>query len=129
MKLVGLPIAVANARPEAQEHSVYVTTAHGDPGVARELAEWLLELGGEKKTIFAHYMQTTQKKQITTLRSRALPSYQVTRSPSVLPNLNFRQRSPAPWWLGIQRTMEVRGGVPGMPQDLLTRPYRAIARR
>ena len=55
MKLVGLPIAVANARSEAK---VYFTTG---PGVARELAEWLLELGGEKKTIFAHYMQTTQK--------------------------------------------------------------------
>lgn len=62
MKPVGLPISVANARPEAKDHRVYVTTAAGGPGAVRELSEWLLELRGGKEAIFAQYMQTNEER-------------------------------------------------------------------
>ena len=63
MKLVGLPIAVANARPEVMEYSVYVTSSQGGHGAVREISEWLLDLRGEKEAIFAHYLQTQQEKE------------------------------------------------------------------
>ena len=81
MKLVGLPISVANARPEAKEHSVYVTTAAGGHGAVRELSEWLLELRGEKEAIFAQYMQTREEKEANHISEpdvSALPTYSVT---------------------------------------------------
>ena len=81
MKLVALPIAVANARPETKEHSVYVTTAAGGHGAVRELAEWLLELRGEKESIFAHYLLTKEEKAANNTAEQdisVLPSYSIT---------------------------------------------------
>ena len=81
MKLVGLPISVANVRPEAKDHSAYVTTAAGGHGAVRELSEWLLELRGEKEAIFAQYMQTREEKaanHISDPDASALPTYSIT---------------------------------------------------
>jgi len=81
MKLVGLPISVANARPEAKDHSVYVTTDPGGHGAVREVAEWLLELRGEKESIFAQFMQTSQEKAknpISESDLSSLPTYSIT---------------------------------------------------
>ena len=78
MKQVSLPIAVANARPEVKEHSVYVTSAPGGHGAVREVAEWLLELRGEKEAILAHYLETRQEKadhQTTEPDVSVLPNY------------------------------------------------------
>jgi len=52
MKRVGIPIAVQNATPEVKECSVYVTRAHGGHGAVREVAEWVLELRGDKERVF-----------------------------------------------------------------------------
>ena len=81
MKIVGLPISVANARPETKEHSVYVTEASGGHGAVRELAEWLLELRGEKESIFTQYLQTTQEKADNAtpeVHLDVLPTYSIT---------------------------------------------------
>ncbi|MDA1129129.1 MAG: HAD family hydrolase [Chloroflexi bacterium] len=85
MKIVGLPISVANARPEAKAHSVYVTEAAGGHGAVRELAEWLLELRGEKESIFAQFLQTRQEKEANSTPEAsvdALPTYSITDRPS-----------------------------------------------
>ena len=47
MRLVGLPIAVQNARPLVKEYSKHVTQARGGHGAVREAVEWLLELRGD----------------------------------------------------------------------------------
>ena len=49
MKMVGMPIAVQNARPEVKECSRFVTSAAGGHGAVRDAVEWLLDLRGEKK--------------------------------------------------------------------------------
>ena len=49
MKMVGLPIAVQNARPEVKECSRFVTPSPGGHGAVRDAVEWLLDLRGEKK--------------------------------------------------------------------------------
>lgn len=80
MKIVGLPIAVSNARPEAKDHSVYVTTTPGGHGAVRELAEWLLELRGEKESVFAQYLQTSQEKEVNNIPRpdvSVLPTYSI----------------------------------------------------
>jgi len=81
MKLVGFPISVANARPEVKDYSVYVTTAAGGHGAVRELAEWLLELRGEKQAIFDNYLLTKEEKeqnQIAEQDTSVLPGYSIT---------------------------------------------------
>lgn len=52
MKRVGLPIAVQNAAPEVKAISVYVANATGGHGAVREVAEWLLDLRGDKERVF-----------------------------------------------------------------------------
>ena len=47
MRLVGLPIAVQNARPEVKESSRFVTPTPGGHGAVRDAVEWLLDLRGE----------------------------------------------------------------------------------
>ncbi len=47
MKEVGLPIAVANARPQVLERAVAVTTAEGGRGAVREVCEWILRARGD----------------------------------------------------------------------------------
>ena len=51
MRLIGLPIAVQNAAPEVKENCVYVSQANGGHGAVREIAEWLLELRGDKEQV------------------------------------------------------------------------------
>ena len=51
MRLIGLPIAVQNAVPEVKENCIYVTQASGGHGAVREIAEWLLELRGDKERV------------------------------------------------------------------------------
>lgn len=55
MKRVGLPIAVANARPEVKAQSVYVTQARGGHGAVREVIDWLLELRGQKEEVYGFF--------------------------------------------------------------------------
>lgn len=52
MKLVGLPMAVGNARPEVKACSKYVTSALGGHGAVREIIDWLLDLRGEREMAF-----------------------------------------------------------------------------
>ena len=52
MKRVGIPVAVQNATAEVKKCSVYVTRAQGGHGAVREVAEWLLELRGDKERVF-----------------------------------------------------------------------------
>jgi 3-deoxy-D-manno-octulosonate 8-phosphate phosphatase (KDO 8-P phosphatase) len=52
---VGLPVAVANARPEAKQFAVYVTQSCGGRGAVRELADWLLKREGKWDSIVARY--------------------------------------------------------------------------
>jgi len=52
LKLVGLPIAVANAASEVKDYSSYVTRASGGHGAVREVAEWLLNLSGNKDRVY-----------------------------------------------------------------------------
>jgi len=87
MKIVGLPISVANARPEVKDHSVYVTTAAGGHGAVRELAEWLLELRGEKDEIFANYLLTKEEKE---------QNHMAEQDISVLPVYSITERSTTP---------------------------------
>jgi 3-deoxy-D-manno-octulosonate 8-phosphate phosphatase (KDO 8-P phosphatase) len=51
MRSVGLPIAVANARPEVKEVALYTTTESGGNGAVREAVEWLIEMRGQKGKI------------------------------------------------------------------------------
>ena len=51
MESVGLPIAVANARPEVKARALYVTTASGGHGAVRESVEWLLKLREQFKDV------------------------------------------------------------------------------
>ena len=51
MKRVGLPVAVADARPEVIRRALYVTRAFGGHGAVREAIEWILEARGEKRSV------------------------------------------------------------------------------
>jgi len=52
LRLVGLPIAVANAVPAVKETCAYVTQAAGGHGAVREAVEWLLELRGDRERVY-----------------------------------------------------------------------------
>ena len=54
---VGLPIAVANAVPEAREAAVHVTTARGGEGAVREVVEALLRARGEWEDAVQRYVE------------------------------------------------------------------------
>jgi hypothetical protein len=47
MGMVGLPVAVANAREEVKARALYVTKAPGGEGAVREVVEWLLACRGQ----------------------------------------------------------------------------------
>lgn len=47
LRRVGLPIAVANARPEVKTHAAYVTDAPGGRGAVREVVELILKAQGK----------------------------------------------------------------------------------
>ncbi len=46
MNECGVPIAVANARPEVKRAALYVSRGRGGDGAAAEIIEWLLRLDG-----------------------------------------------------------------------------------
>jgi YrbI family 3-deoxy-D-manno-octulosonate 8-phosphate phosphatase len=56
MRSVGLPIAVANARPEVQAAALHITAASGGNGAVREAVEWLLEMRGQKNSVMARFL-------------------------------------------------------------------------
>lgn len=58
MRRVGLPVAVANARPQVKARSVYVTRSTGGSGAVREVAEWLLELRGQTEAVLGPFLKT-----------------------------------------------------------------------
>ena len=51
MSRVGLPIAVADARPEVIRRALHVTRAFGGHGAVREAIEWILEARGELRSV------------------------------------------------------------------------------
>ncbi len=55
MRRVGLPLAPANALPEVKDECLQVAEKEGGAGAVRELADWLLELRGEKEEIYDYY--------------------------------------------------------------------------
>ena len=56
LRLVGFPVAVANARPQVKEHAAYVTEASGGHGAVREVAELVLEARGLWKSLLEKYL-------------------------------------------------------------------------
>jgi len=54
---VGLPIAVANAVPEAKAAARVVTTLAGGQGAVREVAELILKARGEWQSLITKYFQ------------------------------------------------------------------------
>ena len=57
MAKVGLPIAVANARPEAKERALYVTKASGGHGAVREVTDWILRCKGLMDSLLEEWIQ------------------------------------------------------------------------
>ena len=55
LALVGLPMAVCNAREEVKARAHYVTAACGGNGAVREAAEWLLACQGNLGTVLASW--------------------------------------------------------------------------
>jgi len=55
MRMAGLGVAVANARPEVIGVAHHVTRAAGGAGAVREAAEWLLKIQGKWDGILARY--------------------------------------------------------------------------
>jgi 3-deoxy-D-manno-octulosonate 8-phosphate phosphatase (KDO 8-P phosphatase) len=53
--LVGLPMAVRNARQEVKARAHYVTAACGGDGAVREVAEWLLACQGNLEAVLAKW--------------------------------------------------------------------------
>jgi len=56
LRRVALPVAVANAVPEARASAVFVTNAAGGRGAVREFCEALLRARGEWETAVARYL-------------------------------------------------------------------------
>ena len=52
MKMVGLPIAVGDARREVKECSRYVVPTSGGHGAVRDIIEWILELRGDAEEAY-----------------------------------------------------------------------------
>lgn len=55
MSLVGLPIAVANARPEILRLAAWVTRASGGGGAVREAIEFILRAQGKLETLWQEW--------------------------------------------------------------------------
>lgn len=56
LQRVGMPIAVANARPEVKAACRYVTEARGGHGAVREVIDGLLRSRGEFDTVVAKFL-------------------------------------------------------------------------
>ena len=57
MRIVGMPVAVGNAVPEAKGASVVHLAAHGGRGALREFSELLLKARGEWEQVTERYVQ------------------------------------------------------------------------
>lgn len=57
MALVGLPIAVANARPEIKGLARWITTAQGGHGAVREVIDFLLHAQGKFEDLWQNWLQ------------------------------------------------------------------------
>ena len=57
MNRVGLPIAVADARPEVIRRALHVTRAFGGHGAVREAIEWILEARGEMRSVLKQFTE------------------------------------------------------------------------
>lgn len=55
MRMVGLPMAVANAQPEIKRLAAYVTTAAGGHGAVREAIRFILESQGRLKDLWREW--------------------------------------------------------------------------
>jgi 3-deoxy-D-manno-octulosonate 8-phosphate phosphatase (KDO 8-P phosphatase) len=55
LRLVGYPVAVANARPEVKECAEYVTRERGGHGAFREVAELILKARADWEKILERY--------------------------------------------------------------------------
>ena len=56
MRRVGVPVAVADARPEVKERASYVTECKGGRGAVREFADLLLKAQGKWEAIVGAYV-------------------------------------------------------------------------
>ena len=54
---VGLPVAVANARPEVKEHAAFVTSSEGGNGAVRDTIEAILQAQGLWQGIVNRYLE------------------------------------------------------------------------
>lgn len=57
LKVVGLPMAVANAQPEIVPLALYRTTAAGGQGAVREAIRFILEAQGSLDSAFAQWLE------------------------------------------------------------------------
>lgn len=57
MRIVGLPVAVANAQPDVVEAACAVTTVGGGEGAVREVCEWILKARGDWDEAKKRYLQ------------------------------------------------------------------------
>ena len=57
MSLVGLPMAVANARPEILRLAAWTSTARGGQGAVREALEFILEAQGRLESLWREWTQ------------------------------------------------------------------------
>lgn len=58
LQYVGLPIAVANARPIVAQHAIWQTQASGGRGAAREICEFIMAAQETLETAFSRYLIT-----------------------------------------------------------------------
>ena len=57
MELVGMPVAVANARPHVLRAACAVTRSCGGEGAVREVCEWILHARGDWERALGAYLQ------------------------------------------------------------------------
>ena len=61
MALVGMPVAVADAREEVRQVAVAVTSRPGGMGAVREVCEWILDARGAWQDILAGYASESKR--------------------------------------------------------------------
>ncbi len=55
MRVVGLPMAVANAQPEIRDMAAWVSTAHGGHGAVREAVNFILKAQGKLDALWQEW--------------------------------------------------------------------------
>ncbi|WP_045218188.1 KdsC family phosphatase [Desulfonatronum thioautotrophicum] len=56
LKMVGLPMAVANAQPEIKELAAWTSAARGGHGAAREAIRFILSAQGSYESLWQHWL-------------------------------------------------------------------------